>query len=167
MATYIRIGSKVTVGAGGASSIDFSSIPNTYTDLVLKTSLRINAGGDWCFLTINGSSSNFTGKELTGAGTSVNVYDRTTNNFIVITDKSSYTANSFSSGEHYFPNYAGSNYKSFQAHQGQETDASGANIMIDNFLWSSTSAINQLTITPSVGSFEQYSTATLYGIKNS
>lgn len=44
MATYIKIGS-VEVGAGGASSIDFSSIPATYTDLVLKMSARVSTGG--------------------------------------------------------------------------------------------------------------------------
>ena len=33
--TYVLISSS-TVGSGGAASIDFSSIPATYTDLVLK-----------------------------------------------------------------------------------------------------------------------------------
>ena len=39
MATYTLI-SSVTVGAGGASSIDFTSIPSTYTDLLVKISAR-------------------------------------------------------------------------------------------------------------------------------
>ena len=37
--TFIKIAS-VTVGSGGASSIDFTSIPSTYTDLVVVHSLR-------------------------------------------------------------------------------------------------------------------------------
>ena len=40
MATYIQIGSTVTVGAGGAANITFSSIPSTYTDLKLVWSAR-------------------------------------------------------------------------------------------------------------------------------
>ena len=40
--TYVQIGSTVTVGVSGAASIDFSSIPSTYTDLVLKVSGRSN-----------------------------------------------------------------------------------------------------------------------------
>ena len=41
MPTYAEnlIGS-VTVGAGGSSTITFSSIPSTYTDLVLRISAR-------------------------------------------------------------------------------------------------------------------------------
>jgi len=31
-----------TVGAGGSTAITFSSIPSTYTDLVIKHSLRNN-----------------------------------------------------------------------------------------------------------------------------
>ena len=33
--TYVAI-ATVTVGSGGAASIDFTSIPATYTDLVVK-----------------------------------------------------------------------------------------------------------------------------------
>ena len=33
--TLYRIGNTVTVGSGGASNFDFTSIPQTYTDLVL------------------------------------------------------------------------------------------------------------------------------------
>ena len=42
--TYTLI-SSVTVGAGGASSIDFTSIPATYTDLLVKFSLRTDFNG--------------------------------------------------------------------------------------------------------------------------
>ena len=41
--TYELIASS-TVGAGGASSIDFNSIPNTYTDLLVKLSGRSSTG---------------------------------------------------------------------------------------------------------------------------
>ena len=37
--TFTKIAS-VTVGSGGASSIDFTSIPSTYTDLCVKLSTR-------------------------------------------------------------------------------------------------------------------------------
>jgi hypothetical protein len=166
MATYIQI-ATTTVGSGGAATIDFSSIPSTYTDLVLKTSLRLSAGADWCGLTINGSTANFSGRELTGDGSSATSYTRTTYQFIVIANQSGYTSNSFSSSELYFPNYAGSTNKSFSVDQVQETNATAANSMLDAFLWSNTAAINQLTITPSAGNFVQYSTASLYGISKS
>jgi hypothetical protein len=37
MATMTAL-STVTVGAGGAATIDFTSIPQTYTDLIVKIS---------------------------------------------------------------------------------------------------------------------------------
>ena len=37
--TFTQIAS-VTVGSGGAASIDFTSIPSTYTDLCIKTSIK-------------------------------------------------------------------------------------------------------------------------------
>jgi hypothetical protein len=40
--TYEAI-ATVTVGSGGATDIEFTSIPGTYTDLLIKSSLR----SDW------------------------------------------------------------------------------------------------------------------------
>ena len=37
--------SSQTVGSGGATDITFSSIPQTYTDLVIKVSSRAAGGG--------------------------------------------------------------------------------------------------------------------------
>ena len=56
--TYVLL-SSVTVGAGGASSINFTSIPATYTDLVLKISARTNStgAGSTYKISLNGSSS--------------------------------------------------------------------------------------------------------------
>ena len=43
----------VTVGSGGASSIDFTSIPQTYTDLVIKTSARNTSTSTTMYLEFN------------------------------------------------------------------------------------------------------------------
>ena len=40
MATTYTLISSVTVGSGGAANIEFTSIPSTYTDLLLKYYLR-------------------------------------------------------------------------------------------------------------------------------
>jgi hypothetical protein len=165
--TFVKIAS-VTVGSGGAASIDFSSIPSTYTDLCLLTSLRSSTTQAWAKLQINGSDSNFTSKSLEGYGSgTVESYSRTDNlNFITL-GKSNYTSNTFSNSSLYFANYAGSTFKSISVDTVAENNGTeGLNILMAK-LWSSTSAINQLTIVPQTGTLEQYSTATLYGIKNS
>jgi len=83
----------------------------------------------------------------------------------MIMNESGYTASTFASGEMYIPNYAGSNSKSFSADSVQETNASLAYSYLMAGLWSNSSAITSIALTPFTGNFAQYSTATLYGIK--
>ena len=65
--TYQKIAS-VTVGSGGAASIDFTSIPSTYTDLALYHSLRSDNSEDYYGLQFNSSSSSFSSRRLQGDG---------------------------------------------------------------------------------------------------
>jgi hypothetical protein len=161
--TFVKIAS-VTVGSGGASSMDFTSIPSTYTDLVLKTSSRTSGSGN-VFLTIafNGSSSNFSYRQVFGNGSSA-ASNSGSIGYGVLIDGSSDTASTFSNGEVYIPNYSGSTNKSLSTDAIQENNGTLAYMALVATLWSSTSAINQITLTPSSGTLQQYSTATLYGI---
>ena len=65
----------VTVGAGGAAFIDFTSIPQTYTDLKIVVSGRTDRvrsnDGSYMTLNFNGSSANRTDKYLYNADGSV------------------------------------------------------------------------------------------------
>jgi len=76
--TYTAI-ATTTVGSGGAASITFSSIPGTYTDLVVKASVRSNQGNIANSLTIqfNGSSANFTSRFIEGSGSTVSSFTST------------------------------------------------------------------------------------------
>ena len=163
--TFVKIAS-VTVGSGGASSIDFTSIPSTYTDLVLKVSTRTNraAATDGLEIRLNGATTNHSGRRLTGDGTtaasSVSVYGNT--------DGNNATASTFGNAEIYIPNYAGSNYKSFSMDTVSENNATANGMTLNANLWSQTTAVSSITIVMSDGTaFNQYSTAVLYGIKNS
>lgn len=166
--TFVQIGSTVTVGAGGAANIDFSSIPATYTDLVLKTSLRSNRTGDasdGISVYFNNVTTNRASSSLETNGTGVYAYT-TTRNEIGIASASNATASIFGNAEIYIPNYAGSTNKSSSADGVSENNASAAYVGFVGNLWSNTAAINRITIVPVNGSsWNQYSTATLYGIK--
>ena len=171
--TFTKIAS-VTVGASPVSTIDFTSIPSTYTDLCLKMSLRTNRAGTFDYVTINfnGSSADFSLFTLQGdgGGGSATSYNRGTFgvNFLGRADGSTATANTFANGEIYIPNYAGSKNKSSSTDMVNEDNTATAYANLTAGLWSQTAAINQLTITNGTGnSYVQYSTATLYGIKNS
>ena len=158
-----------TVGAGGAASIDFTSIPNTYTDLVVKISGRTSrsaAGSDWVKIAFNGVTTNLSMRSLFGGGSSVGSYTDTT--IYSSTNSNSQTSSTFGNTEFYIPNYAGSTNKSVSGDGVSETNASTNNDMtLIAGLWSSTAAISQVNLTPYTGpNFLQYTTAYLYGVKN-
>lgn len=167
--TYVAI-ATVTVGAGGATSIEFTSIPATYTDLLVKISARITRPGvatDIMNVSFNGTSTNESSRRIEADGSLVT----SASNSLLLAytaDGSGATANTFGNGDFYIPNYAGSNYKSASNDGVSENNATTAYIGMAANLWSNTSAITSITFTPDAGTnFVQYSTATLYGIKNS
>jgi len=170
MANSITLIGSVTVGAGGSSGMSFSSIPGTYTDLIVKFSGRNNFAGDnLVFLSINGTTSLQTSSWLSGTGTATSQGSATSGLFsyyIARTSDAGNTSNTFGIGEVYISQYASSNYKCISVDSAQENNASAAYANLSANLWSSTSAITSLTISAQDG-WLQYSTAYLYGIKNS
>ena len=162
--TFTLIASS-TVGSGGAATIDFSSIPSTYTDLVLKISGRSSysttAVGIQFGFNGQAAGTSITGKTIQGAGSGTPVsYSAWQPNI----DGASATASTFASVDIYLPNYTSSNNKSASSDSVQEDNATTAYAEMHAALWSNTSAINRITITPNSGSFVQHSTAYLYGI---
>ena len=167
--TFYKIAS-VTVGSGGASSIDFTSIPGTYTDLCLKISARSSstAGATWHWIKIliNGQSTTYSYRQLYGTGSSAGSGNGTGALSAYATDSSA-TSNIFSNSETYFPNYTSSNQKSYTNDAVTENNGTSALASFFSTLYTGTSAITQLTASLETGNFAQYTTATLYGIKNS
>ena len=172
MANTFELIASSTVTGATAASISFSSIPSTYTDLVLKVSVRgdNNTATQQMYLTLNGTTSGYTARQVYGDGssaTSATLSNSGAAISIVNTNTSVSTANTFSSSEIYVPNYASSNYKSVSADSVTENNATGALAGLTAGLWSNTAAITTVTLTPQSGNFVQYSSAYLYGIKNS
>lgn len=168
MANTFELISSVTVGAGGAATISFTSIPSTYTDIVIKMSARSSAGGVTGYVTgaFNGSTSSFSIRGLYGNGSGAGSFT-TPSNFIGEVVANGATANTFSNLEIYIPNYAGSNYKSYSVDSVGEDNGATAQATLTAGLWSSNAAITQVAFTPNSGSFQQYSTAYLYGVSKS
>jgi hypothetical protein len=170
MATTYEAIATVTVGSGGASNIEFTSIPATYTDLALKISTRC-ATDDFPNIRIrfNGVTTNYSHRILFGSGSSAGSYSGTNNGIDYTSDDAAaQTANTFSNSEIYIPNYAGSSNKSVSADGVSENNATAAYALLTAGLWSNTSAINTIRLYYGGGqNLAQYSTATLYGIKNS
>lgn len=168
MPTAYNFIASTTVGAGGAASVTFTSIAATYTDLKLVISGRTSGGNQTMYFNINSDTNdaNYDSKNLQGNGTSP--ASGTGNRLFSYLGQSGDTASVFGNLEMYFPKYSSSStYKSFSSQGGEENNATGAIIAIGGVLWKSNSVITAVTVTPYSGSFIQYTTAYLYGIKNS
>ena len=165
MATTYEAIATVEVGSGGAASIDFTSIPQTYTDLQLLVCARDNDGGitSGCGITFNGTawSGNI---ELYRSGSTVG--SGTTSGETIASGNGT-TANTFGNATVYIPNYTGSNSKAISADGVSENNATSTLMQLLAGNSGVTAAITSLSITPGGTLFLQYSTATLYGIKNS
>jgi len=170
MATTFTLIKTVTVGSGGAATIDFTSIPSTFTDLVCKMSARTdNSGTFFVYPRFNNDSTSiYSYRNLygyNGAPYSDNSGGTTTSIQWGYINNSSLTASTFCNSEWYVPNYNLSNYKSTSSDGVMETNAAnGVSVGMQANLWASTSAITRITLTPQSGNFVQYSTASLYGI---
>jgi hypothetical protein len=164
MATTFTQIASVSVGSGGASSIDFTSIPSTYTDLVVKYSLRSSTTDQSALIRFNGTSSGYSEKSLYGTGSAAASYGQTASSIEVnYATTSTQTASTFANGEMYIPNYAGSTNKSVSIDDVQENNATAAFAILNAGLLSNTAAITSITLTAGT-TFTQYSTATLYGV---
>lgn len=157
---------------GSVSSISFTSIPSTYTDLNLILSLRYS-GSDTSSINValNNTSANYSGKAIRGSGSGVISFSISSNNIggnSTGSSGSSQTANTFASSSLYIPNYASSSNKSASVDFVQEANNAAAFNGMYSVLWADSTPISSIYITPdSTTNWVQYSTAYLYGIKNS
>ena len=158
-----------TVGSGGASSVTFSSIPQTYTDLILKFSLRYGDYSSWNYAYIQLNSTAGAIKTISGNGSSAGSSNITTNLRIDFVPGTGQTSNTFSNAELYIPNYTTSNAKSVSLDYVSENNATAAYSELGAGLFSTvTSAVTSISLlVDGSWNFAQYSTAYLYGISNS
>lgn len=174
MATTYEAIVKTTVSSS-VHSVTISNIPNTYTDLLVKFSLRSDYGsnyheGQFIF---NSVTANYSQKLLTGDGSAVNSYSSSgaaAATWALVMNGSSSTSNTFSNGEIYLPNYASTTVaKSWSTDAVTENNATAAGTWLVAGTNSSTAAISSLTFYAwqSFINFVSGSSFELYGIKNS
>jgi hypothetical protein len=155
--------STVTVGSGGAASIDFTSIPQTGKDLVILGSLIDNSGNANMNIQINGNTGAvYSNRSLYGSGSSVSSF--------TVTNGADWTLGAMpgggviaSSNLVYLPNYTSSSAKTASAESVTEANATAAQQWLFAGSTSITSAITSIKIySGSGGNLRQYSTASLY-----
>lgn len=175
MPTFTLIGSPVTVGSGGASSIDFTSIPSTYTDLAVYISARSarSANQDSIAFKINSSTTGYSYRQLYGGAGSGSIVTGSASGsptylFGGVIPATNNTSSTFSSQWLYLPNYTASANKSVSIDSVSENNASTYfQLDLVAALWSNTNAITSLSFySENAANLAQYSTAYLYGVSN-
>lgn len=175
MPTFTQIGTAQVVGAAGSASIDFTAIPGTYTDLVVKWSARCDSTSGYpetVNLKFNSSSTSdyswrgvYSVTATPGSNNSVTGSSMRAGNVNSVAQ----TANTFSNTEIYIPNYAGSANKSVSIDATTETNGSTDftySLIMNAGLRSNTAPITAINLTLSAGIFVQHSSAYLYGVSN-
>jgi len=176
MATTYKLIDKSILGSS-VTSVSFTSIPSTYTDLKIVISGRSDRSGtyeDSINLRVGNGTVSSTGYsyiiiyEYAG---SVSVSQASGQNEVLwqspVTSTLA-TANTVGNSQLYIPNYTSSNAKSFSGDSATENNGTDQLLGFTAGLWSGTSAINIITMTPRNGTnFISGSSFYLYGIKNS
>lgn len=154
-----------TVGAGGATSIDLTSIPSTFTDLVLLLSARASGSDGTLAMTFNGVTTGYSYRWLYADGSTPGSNSGSTYYFGRISNSSN-TASTFANQIITIPNYSGAANKTLTADAVSENNGTSALQTLIAGSWANTAAITSISMTVPFGtSFAQHSTASLYGIK--
>ena len=162
--TYTLISSQVL--ASSAASVTFSSIPATYTDLVLRMSVKNSTTYDssGVLLTFNGSGINsFT----TLYGTVTTAYSDRYNYSFAQSPGSGVTANTFASIEISIPNYNSTSNKQMSSFYATENNSSSVYYIGVGASKSTYGSITSITLTDgNAANFVTNSSFYLYGISN-
>lgn len=163
----------ITVGSGGASEIEFASIPSTYQHLQIRYIARTNRTGntdDFMAIRFNSDNgSNYVIHLLYGTGTSALATAATsqTMSALGIITATDATASIFGAGVADILDY-NSTSKTTTIRSMGSTDRNGAGqVRLNSGMWTSTNAVTSITLLPFTAGvdFVQHTTAALFGVK--
>jgi hypothetical protein len=150
--------------ASAAASVDFTSIPQDGTDLLLLVSGRGTDAvvSNLTILRINGDALNNSFRRLQGSGTAVTSTTGTSSTSGMLPAATS-TANTFGNQSFYIPNYTGTANKTISIDAVSENNATEAYQTLQGSV-KVTGAINEISMSIGVGSYVAGTTMSLYKI---
>jgi hypothetical protein len=165
--------SSQTLGSS-AASVTFSSIPATYTDLVLRYSVRLATGASIVnseqFRLNSDTTSNYSETEVGGSGSGAGSSRKSnvTAWELGYFNGNGSTSNTFSSHEIYIPNYTGTANKAISYFGATEQNSSTDNqLQAIAKLYRGSSAISSIFIGNYGVNFVSGSSFYLYGLRSS
>lgn len=162
------------VGAGGAPSVTFNSIPSTYKHLQIRAVSQQDyaTGGDfgWVQMRFNGDSGSNYDSHLLQAPYQTGAYAITGISFMYAFDSflipASNNDSRYAVGIVDVLDYAStSKYKTSRIVGGANWNGGTGIARLTSGLWNSTSAISSITLIGSNGNFKENSKFALYGMK--
>jgi len=167
----------VTVGSGGASSIEFTSIPGTYQHLQVRWIGQSNRGTyatDNLWIRLNGDTgSNYAHHELRGDGASAGSfgYSSQTKQYVSGVIGTTQQSSSFGAGVIDILDYTStSKNKTIRVLAGKDNNGTYASVggyvqVASGLYFATPAAVTSVTIIAENGNWQQHSTAALYGVK--
>jgi hypothetical protein len=166
--------SATTVGSGGTAGVTFSSIPQTYTDLLLKISYRSDrtSPNDYLRVKFNSATTGFIDRNINqsgGTSTASENNNATTYAFMYGLNGNTATASTFGSIDMYIPNYSTAMIKTWWSDSITANNATFTQSALTGGKWNDTAAITELYIAShdTAKIILEHSSIYLYGIKNS
>lgn len=161
--------------SGSASTVTFSSIPQTYTDIVVRGIMRGTGTGTnsaWsCYIQFDSGTTFYTQTQALASGTALSTTTSSAIDsfFTQFFPGSTGTTNLFGTVEFYIPSYTKTSARQIATtHASESVTGGGANNFIGAGRYTGTSAISSITLFNDSGnSFAAGSAFYLYGIKNS
>ena len=162
-----------TVLGSAAASVDFTSIPATYENLLVSWVVRATSSSSWAIMycRMNGdSTANYEWsyhRQTGGSGGQIQSASGETGLYAALTVDDAGTSGFAAYGSMLVPGYARTvfNKTAVGSSAAQYGVGTGKSSVGDyNGTWVSTAAVNQLTFYPSSGNFKAGSVFTLYGI---
>jgi hypothetical protein len=153
----------VTVPSGGLSSITFAGIPQTgYSHLQIRAFWKSSSGAE-LKISINSDTTdaNYYRHYLQGSGSAAEAGGGVNRSIMGYNGSTTYFEGTVSD----ILDYTNTNKnKVFRTLWGYDANGSGY-IGLTSALWSNTSAINSINLSPTAGTFSEYSSFALYGVK--
>ena len=159
-----------TVLSTTTASVSFSSITQSYRDLVLYVVARNDTADTNVNLNVrvnNDSGSNYGVVQLSFYGTGINQNEGINNTSwgqALWGAGTTMTANMFSTNTMYFPNYTNTSNKQISAFAGMSSSSVRSYVLDTANDYRGTSAITSISITPYSGNFVSGSSFYLYGL---
>lgn len=162
----------VTVGSGGASSIEFTSIPSGFQHLQIRylcRGVRSNVREDLTLQLNSDTASNYAYHRLLGLGSSA-AADASTSvgyGYTSMIAGANLTASIFGAGVVDILDYAStSKTKTVRTFGGVDGNGdTNVGVFVTSSLWNSTSAVTSVKLYGFNANLAQHSTAALYGVK--